>query len=61
MATPQTRSTGNGRGRPTGGARVAVEDSRTEPGGEQRAGERRGSASQQAGAQAAEILFRYYE
>src|SRR5438067_8714878 len=56
MATPQTRSTGNGRGRPTGGARVAVEDSRTEPGGEQRAGERRGSASQQAGAQAAEIL-----
>jgi polyhydroxyalkanoate synthase len=51
MATPQTEGTGNGRGRTTGRTRAAVIDT---PAGE--ADERRGSASQHAGARAAEIL-----
>jgi polyhydroxyalkanoate synthase len=50
MATPQTEGNGNGRAR-AGKTKAAVIDA---PFGEQ--GERRGSASQQAGAQAAEIL-----
>jgi len=51
MATPQTDGNGNGASRATGKTKAAVIDA---PFGEQ--GERRGSASQQAGAQAAEIL-----
>ena len=51
MATPQTEGNGNGRGRPTGRTRAAVIDPPAEE-----TTERRGSASQRAGAQAAEIL-----
>jgi len=52
MATPETeRTTGNGQGRATGRTRAAVAD----PLREEQA-ERRGSASQHAGSQAAEVL-----
>jgi polyhydroxyalkanoate synthase len=51
MATPQTESTGNGRSRTTGRTKAAV----VAPPSEEQA-ERRGSASQHAGTQAAEIL-----
>src|SRR5258707_7049248 len=51
MATPQTQRTGNGRGRTTGRARAAVIDPPPDEGAE-----RRGSAAQNAAAQAAEIV-----
>jgi len=51
MATPQTERTGNGSGRTSGRTRAAVVD----PPREEQA-ERRGSASQHAGNQAAEVL-----
>jgi polyhydroxyalkanoate synthase subunit PhaC len=53
MAT-QSEGTGNGRGRSAGRTRTAVPDPPVEPA--EPIGERRGSASQHAGAQAAEIL-----
>ena len=52
MATPETeRTTGNGHGKTTGRTRAAIADP---PRDEQ--AERRGSASQLAGSQAAEVL-----
>ncbi|HEV7686634.1 MAG TPA: hypothetical protein VGQ80_08695, partial [Acidimicrobiia bacterium] len=51
MATPQTEGNGNGRARAPGRAKTAVIDPSVEE-----TGERRGSAAQQAAAQAAEIL-----
>ena len=51
MATPQTERTGNGRARTTGRARAAVIGPPADEGAE-----RRGSAVQHAGAQAAEFL-----